>query len=82
LLGSGQTARSSPGRTLSLAERVAYQYAIEEIYWRHRISPKQNPGPKPSLDAVMSRTEIQKRVEDYLRNSQALEDVWQRPDYA
>src|SRR5207247_11471855 len=27
----------------------------------------------------MPRAEIEKKVEDYLRNSQALEDYWQRP---
>ena len=27
----------------------------------------------------MSQTQIEKKVEDYLRNSQALEDYWQRP---
>ncbi len=27
----------------------------------------------------MSQAEIEKKVEDYLRNSQALEDYWQRP---
>src|SRR5439155_17938984 len=27
-------------RTLTFAERVAYQYAIEEVYWRHRIWPR------------------------------------------
>ena len=42
-------------RTLTFAERVAYQRAIEEVYWRHRIWPKENPDPKPSLDAVMSQ---------------------------
>src|SRR2546421_8761415 len=41
------------GRTLSFAERVAYQRAIEEVYWRHRIWPKERPDSKPSLDAVM-----------------------------
>ena len=35
--------------------------------------------PKPSLDKVMSQAQIEKKVEDYLRNSQALEDYWQRP---
>src|SRR2546430_2038545 len=67
------------GRTLTFADRVAYQYAIEEVYWRHRIWPKENPGPKPSLDEVMSPAQIEKKVEDYLRNSQLLEDQWQRP---
>ena len=64
---------------LSFADRVAYQRAIEDVYWRHRIWPKERPDPKPSLDAVMSQAQIEKKVEDYLRNSQALEDYWQRP---
>src|SRR5579884_425476 len=68
-----------PPRTLSFQERVAYQRAIEEVYWRHRIWPKENPGPKPSLDAVMSQAQIESKVADYLRKSQALEDYWQRP---
>src|SRR4030095_12489288 len=38
-----------------------------------------NPGPKPSLDEVTSQAQIEKKVEDYLRNSQALEDHWQKP---
>jgi hypothetical protein len=33
----------------------------------------------PSLDQVMSSAEIEKKVADYLHNSQALEDYWQRP---
>src|SRR5882757_10162329 len=66
-------------RTLTFAERVAYQHAIEDVYSRHRIWPKKRPDPKPSLDAVMSQRQLQKKVEDYLRKSQALEDYWQRP---
>src|SRR5437773_10497775 len=66
-------------RTLSFADRVAYQRAIEDVYWRHRIWPKANAGPKQPLDKVMSQAQIEEKVEDYLRNSQALEDYWQRP---
>jgi hypothetical protein len=66
-------------RTLTFEERVSYQRAIEDVYWRHRIWPKQRPDPKPSLDAVMSQAQLEKKVQDYLRNSQALEDHWQRP---
>src|SRR5215469_1778534 len=66
-------------RTLTFAQRVAYQRAIEEVYWRHRIWPKENPNPKPSLDAVMSQAQLEKRVTDCLRKSQALEYYWQRP---
>lgn len=64
---------------MAFAERIAYQRAIEQVYWRHRIWPKERPNPKPSLDAVMSQTQLEKKVEDYLRNSQALEDYSQRP---
>jgi hypothetical protein len=66
-------------RTLTFDERVAYQRAIEEVYWRHRIWPKERPDPKPSLDAVMSQAQLEKKVGDYLRESQALEDYWQHP---
>src|SRR5205823_5064830 len=66
-------------RTLSFADRVAYQRAIEDVYWRHRIWPKEQSGPKPPLEKIMSQAQIEQKVEDYLRNSQALEDYWQRP---
>src|SRR6266496_5890904 len=49
--------------TLTFGERVAYQYAIEEVYWRHRIWPKENMGPKPLLDAFVSQREIERKVE-------------------
>jgi N-acetylneuraminic acid mutarotase len=65
--------------TLTFAERVGYQRAIEEVYWRHRIWPKERTDRKPPLDAVMSQAQLQKKVQDYLRKSQALEDQRQRP---
>ncbi len=72
-------APESVRRTLTFAERVAYQFAIEDVYWRHRIWPKDNPGPKPALDAVVSREQLERKVTDYLRKCRALEDYWQRP---
>ena len=66
-------------RTLSFEERVSYQRAIEEVYWRHRIWPKENASPKPSLDALMSQPQLEKKVRDYLRNSQLLENYSTRP---
>ncbi len=71
--------RPSQPRGFSFAERVAYQRAIEDVYWRHRIWPKENPDRKPSLDAVMSQAQLENKVAGYLRNSLALEDYWQRP---
>ena len=73
------TKSANQTRMITFAERVAYQRAIEEVYWRHRIWPKENPYPKPSLDAVMSQAQLEKKVGDYLRAAQALEDWWQRP---
>src|SRR6476646_2400166 len=70
--------RTGSKRTLTFAERIAYQRAIEDVYWRHRIWPKENSKPKPSLDKVMSAAQIEKKVEDYLRDSQALEVYSQR----
>src|SRR6266404_164566 len=74
-------ATSATGRnpTLTFAERVVYQRIIEDVYWRHRIWPKERRDPKPSLDAVMSQEQMEKKVTDYVRKSQALEDYWQRP---
>src|SRR5207247_3252638 len=66
-------------KTQTFAQRISYQRAIEEVYWRHRTWPKERPDPKPTLDAVMSQAQLEKKVEDYLRDSQALEDYWQKP---
>src|ERR1043166_3217396 len=72
-------ANAHQSQTLSFAERVAYQTAIEDVYWRHRIWPDTNSDPKPPLNKVMSQAQIEKKVADYLRNSQALQDYWHRP---
>src|SRR4029077_8770150 len=53
-------------RTLTLQERVLYQRAIEEVYCGHRICPKERPDSKPSLDAVMSQAQLEKKVKSYL----------------
>jgi N-acetylneuraminic acid mutarotase len=74
-----ETSAKSSQRTLTFKERVTYQRAIEEVYWRHRIWPKERPDQKPSPDTVMSQAQLENRVADYLRKSQALEEYWQRP---
>jgi N-acetylneuraminic acid mutarotase len=79
LLGffSPQASLKVSERTLSFADRVTYQRAIEDVYWRHRIWP--GADPKPPLGSVMSQAQIENKVADYLSKSQALEDYWQRP---
>jgi N-acetylneuraminic acid mutarotase len=66
-------------RTLTFEERVDYQRKIEEVYWHHRIWPKERTDSKPPLETVTSSRQIEKKVRDYLRNSRVLEDYWQRP---
>jgi hypothetical protein len=74
-----EASTKASARTLTFAQRVAYQRAIEEVYWRHRIWPKENARPKPDLDQVMSAVEIQKKVENYLSKSQTLEENLHKP---
>src|SRR5262249_43441279 len=52
---------------------------VERVYWQHRVWPKENLRPKPSLDEVMSQQQIQQKVQEYLHNSQLLADQSQRP---
>ncbi len=81
LLGTGtpqdfsrnQAAEKFSG-ALAFTERVGFQYAIEEVYWRHRIWPKDNSEPKPPLDAIVPRDRIEQKVADYLRKSQLVAD--------
>jgi len=55
---NGRTTSATPSKqtqgTLTFADRVAYQRAIEEVYWRHRNWPAADGSSKPSLDRVMS----------------------------
>ena len=77
-LSGTQAPERVPG-TLTFAERVAYQHAMEDVYWRHRIWPKENSGSKPPLDAVISREQIENKVTEYLRKSQFVADHRGRP---
>jgi hypothetical protein len=71
--------RNVSRRNLTFAERVVYQRAIEEVYWRHRIWPEERPDPKPPLDSVMSQEQLKKKVAAYLRDSEVLQHSQQGP---
>src|SRR6476659_6863412 len=66
-------------KNLTFAERVAYQRAIEEVYWRHRIWPGERPDPKPPLDSVIPQTQLEKKVTGYLRDSEMLQRLRNGP---
>jgi N-acetylneuraminic acid mutarotase len=61
---------------MSLADRVAGRLKVEDIYWAHRIWPRENPGPKPPRTAVLSNEQIAQRVEESLRYEAALGTIW------
>jgi VCBS repeat-containing protein len=61
---------------LTLKARTGYQQKIDNIYWQHRIWPKENAQPKPSFDQVISTGQIRKKVEDYLKKTSALKQFW------
>jgi N-acetylneuraminic acid mutarotase len=53
--------------------------AIEEVYFRHRLWPQGNPGPKPTFAAVAPRMAIHRKVEDALLMSMALSERFRSP---
>jgi N-acetylneuraminic acid mutarotase len=64
---------------ISLDQRVAYQTALEQVYWKHMIWPAENPKPKPALEAVMPQSAVRLKTKEYLRKSNALDSFWHRP---
>ncbi len=68
----------NPQRSLTIEERVIAQRAIEQVFWSHRTWPKENSRPKPPLDEVMPESALRARVEDYLKESNALATIWNR----
>jgi hypothetical protein len=69
---------TSDAATLSVEERVERQSRIEEIYWRNRIWPDENPGTKPSLAEVMPPAAIRSKVESDLLKKELLASEWGR----
>src|SRR2546423_14706778 len=62
---------------LTFTERVTHQRAIEEVYWRNRIWPRNGggaPEAKPSFNAGISPTALEKKIDGYLRKPSVRED--------
>ncbi len=64
---------------LGFDQRLSCERAIEEVRWRHRIWPVDNPGTKPPLSTLLTAGTLEQRVEDALRKSNALTEIWERP---
>lgn len=68
----------SPARPLSFSERVDARRAIEGVLWAHRLWPKENRSPKPSLSEWLPAGALEREIEDDLRKSDALASRWGR----
>jgi len=76
LVANASTAAVSA--TPDLDRKVAAQWAIEEVYWRHRLWPADNQGPKPDLRRVLSQEVVRQKVVDAQLRAEALERFWGR----
>lgn len=72
-MASGARAASSASPALSFDQRVEAQEAIERVFWAKRIWPRDNPGPKPKFEEVMSREEIVAKAQLAMDRAEALE---------
>ena len=66
-------------RPVEFEKRVTAESAVEAVYWRHRSWPSDNSGAKPSFDQALPQSVVRARVEDYMLQSKALEQLWARP---
>ncbi|MCA9977353.1 MAG: hypothetical protein KC413_16455, partial [Anaerolineales bacterium] len=61
---------------LTFADRVACRQAIEQVYWDRRTWPAENEGVRPTLDELLPSDLLQQQIEDTLRQSSALAELW------
>lgn len=66
--------KRASGGTLTFGESEVYQRAVEGVYSHYRVWPKDRPRVKPSLNSARFPGRTEKKGEDSLRNSQALDE--------
>jgi hypothetical protein len=64
-------------QALSLDRRLAYQRALDAVTWQH--AEFSSGAKKPGLSELIPSELSQHKVEDSLRQSNALSDLWSRP---
>jgi N-acetylneuraminic acid mutarotase len=63
------------GGKLTPADRVYYQRAVDEVSWKHTLWPDGN-SVKPAYAATEAARAINIKVDDVLRKSNALSQLW------
>ena len=77
MLGLGGATQAQAA--LSLEQRVACREKVEDVYWAHRIWPRENRTPKPPREVAVPRSAIARRLEESLRYESALAAIWGTP---
>jgi Viral BACON domain/Kelch motif len=67
----------APKRNITLDDRVKYQMAIEQVYWKYRLWPETNFETKPRLDVVLPTAQVEAKVLTYLQKSKDFESKGQ-----
>src|SRR4051812_8343621 len=75
-LAASGAGRSAPARQLTLADRVACQRSIEEVYWHHRAWPADARAMRPSFDDAVPAAVVGTKAGDAVRKSVALKRLW------
>ncbi|HZQ70284.1 MAG TPA: kelch repeat-containing protein [Terriglobales bacterium] len=79
LVLTGIAALAQQPQMIDISARTAFQQAVEQVYWQHRLWPKENSAAKPALTAVISPEQLQAKAEAGLRLSNALAALWNSP---
>src|SRR6266850_941359 len=64
---------SAAPRALTFDDRVKAQEAIEHVYYRHQL------GATKSFEEAVPRAVLEQKVRTYLKQSVALERIWNSP---
>ncbi len=79
LLSLGLATAAAAQAPLTFEQRVSCREKVEDVYWAHRLWPRENRAPKPPRAAVVPRKAVARRVEEALRYEAALAAVWSTP---
>jgi N-acetylneuraminic acid mutarotase len=60
-------------QSLTFAERINYERALQAVFFKHRIYPESNLKPNPTFDDVLPLEITEAKIRDILRKSNALE---------
>ncbi|NMB99771.1 MAG: hypothetical protein GYA35_05755, partial [Thermoanaerobaculaceae bacterium] len=61
---------------LTIQQRIDAQISIDKTLYENRIWPESNIAQKPSFESVYTREDAKRKVENYLKENNALEKLF------